>query len=218
LITQQNRGGVTVVNPEWFPRSAQDSRPFGIYFSPDLDRLVEENGWIFAEEGNAFVAVRPVKGVYQTSVDAQSESKEWVGYQAAEQEEEPLDPASYSWSNDRTIALLKDRHSPVIFEAGRRADYATFEDFKRHIAGNVVKLSKTVVPGSYTLTYVTKGRSFDFNAANNEVPRINGASVDYFPARTFASPYINSEYGRGVVTISDGTRRLVLDFERNERH
>lgn len=179
--------------------------------------MVEENGWIFAEEGNAFVAVRPVKGVYQTSVDAQSESKEWVGYQAAQQEEEPLDPASYSWSKDRTIALLKDRHSPVIFEAGRRTDFPTFDDFRRQIASNVVKLTKTVVPGSYTLTYVSGGKTFNFNAANNEVPQINGTALDYFPAQTFSSPYLNSEYGKGVVTISDGSRRLILDFERNER-
>jgi len=218
LITQQTRGGVTVINPDWFPRGAQDSRPFGIYFSPELDRVAEENGWIFAEEGNAFVAVRPVKGVYQTSVDAQSESKEWVGYQAAEHVEEPLDPASYTWSKDRTIALLKDRHSPVIFEASRRTDYPTFDAFKRHIVSNAVKLTKTVVPGNYILTYVSSGKTFTFNAATNEVPQVNGTSIDYFPAKTFASPYLNGEYGKGVVTISDGTRRLTLDFERNERH
>src|SRR5262249_25103274 len=78
LITQQTRGGVALINPDWFPRAVLDSKPFGVYFYPEIDRVEEENGWIFAQAGNAYVAVRVVKGVYQTSVDAQSESKEWV--------------------------------------------------------------------------------------------------------------------------------------------
>jgi hypothetical protein len=217
LITQQNRGGVTVINPDWFPRDVQDSQPFGVYFSPALDRLEEENGWIFAGAGDAYVAVRPVKGRYQTSVDAQSESKDWLTYEAAEAQEEPLDPQSYTWSPDRSIALFKDRHSPVVFEAGRRADFANLAAFQRHIASNRITLTKLVVPGHYTLTYASGGKTYYFNAATNEVPQIDGKYLDYFPGKTFDSPYLSGDYGKGVITVSDGRHRLTLDFEQNER-
>jgi len=217
LITQQVRGGLTVINPDWFPRSSKDSQPFGLYFSGELDRLEDENGWIFAEEGDAYVAVRVVKGVYQTSVDAQSENTEWLRYQAKEAIEEPLDPQAYRWNPERTMVLLKDRHSPVIIEAGRRSDLPTLDDFKRKIARNPLSLRKTTVPGNYTLHYSSGGQDFYFNAANAEIPQVNGRSIDYFHSHAFDSPYLKGVYGTGVVTVSDGREKMVLDFEKNER-
>ena len=215
LITQQSRG-FTAVSPEWFPSLNHDSKPYGVYFSPGLGRIMEELGWVFVEEGNAYLAVRVASGVYQVSVDANSHNKEWVTYEGAEPVEEPLDPRAYTWNPERTILRLKDRHSPIIFEAGRRADYPTLADFQRHILGNPLKLIKTTVPGWYRVTYVSSGHTYYFNAANNETPTVDGRPIDFAPARTFDSPWLQADYRTGVVTINDGRQRLTLDFMKAE--
>lgn len=217
LITQQSRGGVTVINPDWFPRAVQDSKPFGVYLGTGHDRLEEEQGWIFVEAGDAFLGVRPVSGRYQVSVDAGSGNKDWVDYEGAATLEEPLDPMPYEWSPDRTLVRLKDRHAPIIFEAGRRVDEGTLAAFKQRLLGNRLTLTKIVVPGHYVLTYVSGGHTYTFNAANTEIPRLDGQPIDYFPARTFDSPHLSSDYGSGLVTISAGRRRLILDFPQATR-
>jgi hypothetical protein len=38
--------------------------------------------------------------------------------------------------------------------------------------------------------------------------------VDYAPPKAFDSPFIQSGWDSGVVTIRKGQRRLVLDFNR----
>ncbi len=216
LITQQSRG-FTAVSPEWFPMLPADSKPYGVYFSSGLGRIVEERGWVFVEEGNAYLAVRVASGVYQVSVDANTGNKDWVDYEGSAALDEPLDPLPYSWSPDRTILRLKDRHSPIVFEAGRRADFPTLAAFKQHILGNALQLHKTTVPGWYRLTYVSGGHRFDFNAANNEVPSVDAQPIDYAPSRTFDSPWLQAGYRTGVVTITDGRTRLTLDFAQAER-
>jgi hypothetical protein len=216
LITQQSRG-FTAVSPEWFPSLSHDSRPYGVYFSPGLGRIEEQQGWVFVEEGNAYLALRVASGAYQVSVDAKSDNKEWVNYEGAEPVEEPLDPRPYEWNSERTILRLKDRHSPIVFEAGRRADSPTLAAFQRHILGNPLTLRKTTVPGWYRLIYVSGGHTNYFNAANNEIPTVDGRPIDYAPARTFDSPWLRADYRSGIVTINDGRQRLILDFMRTEK-
>lgn len=216
MITQQSRWYASV-SPEWFPNPNHDSRPFGIYFSPNLTQVEEENGWIFAEEGNAYLAVRIIHGAYQYSVEAESSNYDWLEYQGSEPLEESLKPAPYTWNENRTLLRCADRHSPIIFEAGGRADYPTLENFKCHILKNPVVLTKTTVPGWYTLQYKSNGNVYYFNAANSEIPRINGRPVDYAPANTFNSPYIHGKYRDSTISINDGRTRMVFDFKNATR-
>lgn len=46
-------------------------------------------------------------------------------------------------------------------------------------------------------------------------PTINGRPIDYAPDKVFDSPFLISEYNSGVVTISKGERRKVLNFNAN---
>ncbi len=94
------------------------------------------------------------------------------------------------------------RGASVIFEAGRLEDFGSLDAFKDYIFGNKVTLLKTVVPGFYRLRYEyveNNETRIDFNAANLQIPRINGEPVDYDPAYLFDSPYLQSEYQSGVV-------------------
>jgi len=216
LITQQSRG-FTSVSPEWFPMTSNDSKPYGVYFSPGLGHVEEENGWVFVKEGNAYLAVRIASGVYQVSVDADSDNKEWLSYEATESLDEPLDPMPYRWNSDRTILLLKDRHSPIVLEAAQRNEFPTLAEFKRHIHGNALTLLKTTVPGWYRVSYTSRGHRYDFNASNNEVPTVDGRPINYAPSQTFDSPWLKADYRTGVVAINDGRTRLTLDFSKSTR-
>jgi hypothetical protein len=53
-----------------------------------------------------------------------------------------------------------------------------------------------------------------FFADYSQPPQINGAPVNYDPAKAYDSPYIHGEFGSGVVTIEKDGRKLVLDFTK----
>lgn len=214
LISQQTLG-FTIVNPEWFPGGqGQESFPYGIYLSPGLDQVEEEQGWVFVKEGNAYLAIRVLSGNFQASVDTSTDTSP---YQGSPELEEPIAAEPFAWNADQTIMRFKDRHAPVLFEAGRRADFPTLADFKKHIFGNKLVLEKIAVPGYYTIHYESGGKKYYFNAANGELPYVNDRPIDYAPKLTFQSPYMKGNYGEGVIQVTDGRNKVTLDFEKGKR-
>jgi hypothetical protein len=72
-----------------------------------------------------------------------------------------------------------------------------------------------VVPGYYFLHYTGCGedaREIIFNMATTQIPTIAGEPVNYRPERVLDSPFIQSEYGSGIIEVRKGDRLLVLDF------
>jgi len=215
LITQQARN-LRRVSPEWFPDYDMLGKPYGIQFKGDFDRREEEGGWIFVAKGNAYLAVRVVVARGEHSGDA------FRTLQTAKPSSTPLGEDGYEWNGDKTLARLKNRFSPIIFEAGRRADYSTFEDFKRDICDNPISLHPTVMAqhlGFDILRYKGCGaeaQPIEFNTANSEIPTIGGGYVDYAPDKLFHSPYLKSKYESGVIVVRKGGRELVLDFTHDQ--
>lgn len=208
LITQQARKWFEI-NPEWYPSKVRDSFEYGVFFSNSLDRIAEKDGWIFVQEGNGYLAIRPILGEHTLDEGGTIKRKASEGLYGRLLED------SYEWNADRSMIRLIDRFSPIIFETAQRADYATLEDFQKDILDNPIRLHKTVVVGWYVLTYQGCGPEAPqiyYNAANNEIPQIAGKYVDYAPEHVFDSPYLKSKYGSGLVTIEKGPRKLVLDF------
>ena len=58
----------------------------------------------------------------------------------------------------------------------------------------------------YTMIY---GNRLTFDTSFEKMPSINR---DYDPKNVFENPFLNADYNSGVVTISKGTRKKVLDF------
>ena len=214
LVTQQSRRWFQV-HPEWFPATDNHNKTFGIYFGKDLDGIVEKDGWIFVEEGNAYLAVKVILG------EGSSEGKALLPHEREISSDglyARILPDAYDWNDDHTIIKLKDMFSPMIFEAARRADYPTLADFQKRILKNArqsLKLHNTVVPGWHIVTYTGCGSNAQeiyFNATNSEMPMIGGEYIDYSYAQVFDSPYLQSTYNSGIVRIGPADDRITLDF------
>lgn len=217
LIMQQARRWYAM-HPEWFPADGQRyDRPFGVWFGNAWDQRVERDGWVFVQSGDAYAAVRPVTWdeEYERSLPSTG-----VGNQI--HFNKPYDPptvrileASYSWNEDGTIMDVHDRYAPIVIDASTTADHPTLEAFIEDILDNRLELHKTVVPGFHILVYVGTGgeeNEIVFNAGAPEIPTIGGEYVDYSHPRTWDSPFMQSEYQSGVVTLRFGEDELVVDL------
>lgn len=210
MISQQARRW-SQVNPQWFPEVDVSSLPLGVFFGNNMDEIREQAGWIFVRKNRAFLAVRPVAGP-----DARGFR---VGHDIIDAEiTAPLLEDTYDWNSARTMIRFRDPFSPVIFDAGNAADYANFDAFIETILQNPIELRKTVVPGWYLLEYTGSGDAgkIYFNAANSEIPRINGRAINYTPDFLFKSPFMRSQYNTGVIETSapSGSNRS-FDLRQN---
>ena len=208
LITQQ-AWSWNWVSPDWFPHRSQYALPYGIFLGDRYDRLEEKAGWIFVQQGNGYLAVRVLAG------EADKNARIWKDYQANENLYSKIMTDTYQWNDQHTIIRFKNKFSPIIFEAGARANYPTLKDFQNDILDNPLQLRKTVVPGWYIVLYTGCGeeaKDLYFNAANTEIPMVAGRYLDYAPDFLFQSPYLDAKYNDGVITIKKGEDQLVLDF------
>ncbi|MEO0587783.1 MAG: hypothetical protein AAF078_09100, partial [Planctomycetota bacterium] len=196
LITQQARRWHQQ-NPDWYPAKVTYDKPYGIRFNGDFEAIEEQDGWVFAQVGDAYVGIRPVKGAYDYDTNW---TKAGEGSLYAKMSDDV-----YEWGPNRQFIRFVDNFSPVIMHAGRAETHGDFEAFKAQVLAGSVRLLNTVVPGWYVLIYEPKGeqpRRFEFNAANHAIPTFNGELVDFAPDFVFQSPFMNSAYGSGVVHIT----------------
>lgn len=103
----------------------------------------------------------------------------------------------------------KDEWTPVIIEVVRKSDLADYATFQARVLANPLKFENQVL--RYETCY---GDTLTFFADASRSPQINGRSVSYSPGKSFDSPFVQSLWRSGVVTIAKGDRRLVLDFNR----
>ena len=180
LIVQQARRW-TQINPDWYPARDQYNKPVEVWLGSAWDAVEEQSGWVFARAANAYAAVRVVV--------------------------EDGGPG-YQWNAARTAIRLDDKFSPVVLEAGRRADYPSPADFQSAVLTAPLRLLKTVVPGFFMLSY----RDILYNAANPSIPTVAGKPVNYTPLKVFDSPFLSSDFGSGVITVRKGADRRVYTF------
>jgi len=209
MVVQQARR-FSQMNPDWFPAKNIGNLDYGIYFGDQLGRIVEKEGWIFVEQGDAYLATRVVMGEY-------AEGWTILVDDASPGVTSDLIEDSYAWSPDRETIYLKDKYAGMIFEASRRAHHPTLEAFMADVLDNPLFLDKTVVPGFHVLRYQGCGedaKEITFNLANSEMPFVDGERIDYAPDMVLDSPYLKSKYESGIVKISKGDRELILNFNR----
>lgn len=100
-----------------------------------------------------------------------------------------------------------DPDAPVVLEVASRAAFPDPAAFRRAV------LALPVAPAGADFTHRTLGGDLLTLPAGGAGPaRINGRPVDLAPARACDSPHVQADWGRGVILLRKGARRLELDF------
>ncbi len=153
-----------------------------VYFSPTLDEVQEDGGWIFAKDGAAFAAVKVVTGGY-----------DWT-------------PA---WKHGDTVTkdnkafiTLKTENAPVILIVNQASDYAnSFDAFKSSVK------AQPIDHANGTLKFAT----LTFHGLP-KLGEIGGKPISLTPPRGYDSAFIRSEWGSGLIHIRKGDDTVILDF------
>jgi|SRR4051812_5512549 hypothetical protein len=156
-----------------------------VYFPATLNGLVARGGWVFARQGNGFVAVRPALGTYHWLTSKKNKAA----------------------SPTQRFITLTDKESPIIFEAGRAAKFKTFTAFQNRILKNALSHTKSAV--NYR---GVDGTRFTMFLDPSEAPRINNHRPSYEPPLMFNSPFMKSAWNSGKVTIKRGSQSATYDF------
>jgi hypothetical protein len=107
---------------------------------------------------------------------------------------------------------LADEYSPVILQVAQKSEYLSLRAFGAAVAGQKIEIKNEV------LSFRSIGGDrFSFPLNFTGAPTINGAPINYAPARGLDSPYVQTEWNSGVVRLSKGTRTQLLDFNGGAR-
>jgi hypothetical protein len=112
-------------------------------------------------------------------------------------------------STDRFGRWLQcaDATSPVIIEVATTSDWPDLAAFRRAL------LDRTPTLDGEVLSYSgLQGDRLTLFLDQRQPPRINGRPADLSPPRVYDSPFVQSTWDSGVVTVQKGSRRHVLDF------
>lgn len=103
--------------------------------------------------------------------------------------------------------VCEDAMAPVIIEVRSKSDYRNFEAFQTAAMAQPLTFKKSV------LNYQTLGSDeLDFYTDQSRLPKINRVTVDLAPALVYDSPFVQSVWDSGVVTIQYGEVKYILDF------
>jgi len=173
-------------------RTHKGARGQRIWFSDALKR-VEEDGWVFAEAPRAYAACRVVRG-----------KTRWEPDDSKQHHEDTKEPDPGVW------LACEDEFSPIVIEVARKSEFADFAEFKSAIKANPLALKD----GALTYRGLGDSGEFTFFAESPRPPLLNGQPLNFRPAKVYDSPFIQGDWDSGVVVLQKGTRREVLDFNR----
>ena len=103
--------------------------------------------------------------------------------------------------------ILNEEYAPVILEVMAKSDVSSFDAFKVKMKKAQSKMNNTLL--EYTTIY---GEQITLDTSFEKTPTINGKPVDYAPRKVFESPFLNADWNSGIVTITKGNRKKVLNF------
>ena len=165
-----------------------------VWMSRDgLSEPVEEDGIIFVEAENAYAAIQVVQG----------------GFQWREAPFTAMTGEKYERSTpEGNTLILEEEYAPVILEVMAKSDVNSFDAFKAKVKACGIRMKGPVL--EYRTIY---GEELTFDTSASEVPTINGQPVNYAPKKVFESPFLNADWNSGIVTLTKGDRKKVLNFE-----
>ncbi len=221
----QAKKSVRAQNPPWFPGHADPALPMQVSFGPDLDRIEEQDGWVFVQEGNAYTALRVVSPAADT-IEKSASGPGRVLPAAMGFDENGVgllkpEPAPYTWLQTvpppNRALVAKDVNAALIVESSRRAHHATLEEFKKDVLDNPLQI-KQVIGSGFILTYKGSGseaKELELNCSSQAPAKIDGKPMPY-TCPTFDSPWLQGAAGSGVITLTGpiSGHKTVLDFNK----
>lgn len=176
------------LNDVWSQAADNSKFPMGVYISRGLSSNTELAGdFIFIDGPTAWIAVRALKTEFSRS-------------------DKLLSPAQKQAGN---FYLLAEDTQPVVIEVAEHLDYASFEEFQKAARNALFSCED----GAYHYESLSGDRLTMFD--NRSKPMINNETVNYHPAMAYNSRYITSHWDSGIVTVTVGDERYVLDFTEN---
>ena len=163
-----------------------------VWFSKEgLSAPVKDGGWYFTEAAGAWAAVRVVSGEAEFPPEKAEADARKKKAAAGDDDGETSAAAARG-----RVLKCSDDFSPVIVEVARKTDFATLETFRKAVLALPIKTEKGV------LTYTgLSGDRFTFFTDQSQPPQVNGERIDYAPAKVYDSPFVQSDWDSGVVTI-----------------
>ena len=139
----QAKKSIRMQNPDWFPGYAFTPPSPTISFGPDIDRLEEQDGWVFVQEGNAYAAFRVVFPAVDTIQESAKKGRSLPTPFAFDEDGFGLfkpEPAPYTWKEmDPKVGIrtleAKNPYAAMVVEASRKPHHATLEAFKKDVSG-----------------------------------------------------------------------------------
>ena len=120
--------------------------------------------------------------------------------------------AGYEWKpNDKGGKILYSPHrqNGTIVQAASASEFKSWEDFKAAILALPLDIKLAPVPSVKFTTLRGKKIECAYGAA----PRVGDHTVNYAKEwKLFSGPYLNAEVGSGVLTMTHGKLKRVLDF------
>lgn len=190
-----------LITQRWVPESLNGPKCnpsfLKIYFSQTIDEVADGgNGWIFAQSGAAYSALKIVAGGYK-----------WV--KAGFGKDDPTVTTPTTWSHRDSVNLkdlkfvLMDTDAPAILIVNDAADYGSdFAKFKEALKAQPVIYDAAA--------HTTKFANLTF-LGPAALGKIDGKTVELAPKLGYDSPFIRSEWDSGLVYIRKGDATEILD-------
>jgi hypothetical protein len=170
-------------------RHRTDIEAMRIYFADGIrERTTEHDGWIIAREGGAFVACKGLNPESGTTCSGQ-------------------------WGHNNYFSL-DNWQAPVLTVAGRVARFATREEFEGYLASIRIQVRDNWLEVSFRDPDSQFVR-VDFDLAQRRLPEIDGRPIELNPTKVYDSPYMQSVFGSGVVTIRNGAEAIQWNMAEN---
>ncbi|MHC4995615.1 MAG: HEAT repeat domain-containing protein [Planctomycetota bacterium] len=168
------------------PYTPGDTR---VAFEALRGKVSEQNGWVFVNNGEAYAAVRVVRGGYF-----------WL-------------------DSIRRLLYANDVYSPIIIQTGRARDYISFEKFRSAVLNAPLRVSERKIeyrgPNMERLEFFPMTPDRLKAGARYTLPKVNGQTIDLNPPHAYHSPYMQMKEGHDVVTLTYGDRQWRYDFTHN---
>jgi hypothetical protein len=121
----------------------------------------------------------------------------------------PLKP--YEWIEEKSNWRFRSHElkNGVVVEVGSASSHTSYDRFKADVRRASLRFDD--FDRRLTVDYTTtSGDRLHFAYGGRR--SVNGKAVDFASYRLFHGPYINAEVGSGVITLTHGKERRVLDF------